>query len=141
MREKSLIDQLHEVQSGKSESFIPKEEAIRISKLTKVSLSEIYGVATFYTMFSVKPRGKHIIRICRSLSCHMAESEKLLKKLEETLGISLGETTSDGEFTIEESSCLGMCSVAPAMMIDDVPFGEVKLSEVAEIINKIKGGK
>lgn len=141
MKERSLIDHLHDIQSGKKENFVSKEDAAKISKATGIALADIYGVATFYTMFSVKPRGKHIIRVCRSISCHMEEADTLINKISETLGIKMGETTSDGEFTLEESSCLGMCSVAPAMMIDDVPFGNVNIDEIPSILEDIKRGK
>ncbi len=141
MKERSLIDKLHEVQNGSKENYISKSEALKVSKRSKTPLAEIYGVLTFYTLFSEKPRGKHIIRVCRSLSCHMADANKIIGKLKETLGINVGETTFDKEFTLEESSCLGMCSVSPALMIDDIPFGNVEIDEIPEIIKKVKGGE
>lgn len=141
MKERSLIDHLHEVQSGKKDNYISKEEALKISKSSGVSLAEIFGVTTFYTMFSVKPRGRHIIRVCKSLSCHMEDSGSIINKISEILGVDVGETTQDKEFTLEESSCLGMCSVAPAMMIDDIPFGNVKIEEIPNILEDIRRGK
>jgi NADH-quinone oxidoreductase subunit E len=138
MKDYSLIDSLHEIQNANKENYIKIGEALSVSKKDKLPLAKVYGVATFYTMFSVFPRGKHVIRICKSLSCHMAEAQGIINKLEETLGISIGETTPDGLFTLEESSCLGMCSVSPAMMIDEVPFGNLTVEEIPLIIQKIK---
>jgi len=140
MEEKSLIDVLHEVQDSNNRNFIPKEMAEKVAKTNQTSLANVYSVATFYTMFSVKPRGRHIIRVCRSLSCHLAQGENTVNKLKEVLGVDLGGTTEDGEFTLEESSCLGMCSVAPAMMIDEVPFGNIKEEDIPLILKKVKEG-
>jgi len=138
MKGKSLTDALHDIQSGNKENYIPEKDTLTISEKSKVSLSKVYGFATFYSMFSVKPRGKHIIRVCKSLSCHMGKAEEVIEKLEEVLGVEIGETTEDGEFTLEESSCLGMCSVSPAMMIDKIPFGNLTVDQIPEIIKKVK---
>lgn len=140
MKEKSLIDLLHDVQESNPKNYISKDLAKKVAETSNLSLSKVYGVATFYTMFSVTQRGKHIIRVCRSLSCHLANGESILNKLKEVLGIDIGETTSDGEFTLEESSCLGMCSIAPSIMIDDVPFGNLKEEDIEGIIKKFKEG-
>ncbi|MGB9769436.1 MULTISPECIES: complex I 24 kDa subunit family protein [Caldisericum] len=140
MKGKSLIDVLHEIQEANPENYVPEDLALRVSETFKTSPSKVYGVLTFYTMFSAKPRGKHIVRVCRSLSCHLAEGEKIVRKLKEELGIDFGETTEDKEFTLEESSCLGMCSVAPSMMIDDVPFGNLKEEDIPLIIKKVREG-
>lgn len=140
MEEKSLIDILHEVQDSNDRNFIPKAMAEKVANVNKTSLAKVYSVATFYTMFSFEPRGKHIIRVCRSLSCHLAQGESMVDRLREILGVDLGGTTEDGEFTLEESSCLGMCSVAPAMMIDEVPFGNLKEEDIPLILKKVKEG-
>ena len=89
-------------------------------------------------MYSTKPRGKHIIRICENQSCHMAEGKKVMRHLEKTLGICVGETTQDGFFTLELSSCLGMCSVAPSMMIDDIPFGNLTEDRIEGILETFR---
>jgi len=140
MKGKSLIDVLYEIQDGQPQNYVPENLAIKVAETFKTSPAKVYGVLTFYTMFSTKPRGKHIIRVCRSLSCHLADGEKIVKKLKEVLGIDFGETTEDNEFTLEESSCLGMCSIAPSMMIDDIPFGNLKESDIEEIIKKVREG-
>jgi NADH:ubiquinone oxidoreductase subunit E len=141
MKGKSLIDNLYELQSANKANFVNGKDALSAAENSKVSLSKVYGVATFYTMFSVHPRGKHIIRVCRSLSCHMEYADSVIEKLKEVLGVDIGETTKDGKFTLEESSCLGMCSVAPAMMIDEVPFGNLTADEIPIIIERVKEGQ
>ncbi|MCI4463372.1 MAG: NAD(P)H-dependent oxidoreductase subunit E [Caldisericum sp.] len=140
MKGKSLIDVLHEIQESNPENYVPENLAKKVADTFKTSPAKVYGVVTFYTMFSVKPRGKHIIRVCRSLSCHLADGEKIVKKLKEELGVDFGETTEDKEFTLEESSCLGMCSIAPSMMIDDVPFGNLKEEDIPVILKKVREG-
>ena len=141
MKEKSLTDALYEAQGENNKNFISLEDALSVAVRNKLPLSKVYGFATFYSMFSVKPRGKHIIRVCKSLSCHMGNGEEVIKKLEEVLGIGIGETTNDGEFTLEGSSCLGMCSIAPAMMIDEIPFGNLTPDQIPEIIKEVRNGK
>ncbi len=138
MKERSLTDALHEVQDGSDKNFIPSNDALSVAVENKLPLSKVYGFATFYSMFSVKPRGKHIIRVCKSLSCYMGKGEEVIKKLKEVLGIGIGETTEDGEFTLEESSCLGMCSVSPVIMIDEIPVGNLTPDQVPEIIKKVE---
>lgn len=140
MKGKSLIDVLHEIQEASAENYIGEGLARRVAETFKTTPSKVYGVITFYTMFSSKPRGKHIIRVCRSLSCHLADGEKIVEKIKEELGIDFGETTEDKEFTLEESSCLGMCSVAPSMMIDDVPFGNLKADDIPLILRRVREG-
>lgn len=119
----------------------PQKKVVELSEKQGYSPAKVYGVETFYTMYSTQPRGKHIIRICENQSCHMANAKSLVHYLESKLGTPVGGTTSDGIFTLELSSCLGMCSVAPAMMIDDVPFGNLTEDRIDEIIDSYKGGK
>ena len=140
MKKTSILEDLQSAENNEKENYISFEDAVKISEDKKVSLSKIYGVGTFYSMLSFKPRGKHIIRVCGGLACHLANGNKVLDKLKEVLNVNTGETTADGLFTLEESSCLGLCSVAPAMMIDDKPYGNLTEEKVAEIIKSIKEG-
>jgi NADH-quinone oxidoreductase subunit E len=140
MEQKSLIDELHNIQEAEEENYLPPEKVIKVSEKKKIPAAKAFGVSTFYTMFSVKPRGKHIIRICRNLSCHLEGAETIVEKLKIALGVDFGETTEDGEFTLEESSCLGMCSVSPAMMIDEQAFGNLTPEKIPEILKKVKEG-
>lgn len=140
MKKTSILEDLQSAENSKEENYISFEDAVKISKDKKISLSKIYGVGTFYSMLSFKPRGKHIIRVCGGLACHLADGDRIMNRLKELLHIDTGETTSDGLFTLEESSCLGLCSVAPAMMIDDKPYGNLTEEKVEEIIKNIKEG-
>jgi len=138
---KSLIEKLHDIQDNHPDQhFLPENEIMALPENDRIAPSKVYGVATFYTMFSTKPRGKHIIRICENQTCHMAEAEQLIEHLQDLLGIGIGETTKDGLFTLELSSCLGMCSVAPSMMIDEQPFGNLTTEKVNKIIHQLQGG-
>ena len=96
---------------------------------------------TFYSMYSVTPRGKYIIRMCESAPCHVNGAENILESLKEELGIQAGETTSDGLFTLEHTACLGTCEVSPAMQINEVVFGNLTAAKVKEIIENYRSGK
>ena len=90
-------------------------------------------------MYSTKPRGKNIIRLCESPPCYIKGSENMLRKMKILLGINVGETTKDGLFTLEFTSCLGVCGNAPVMMINDDVYGDLTEEKVEEIIEKIRG--
>jgi NADH-quinone oxidoreductase subunit E len=141
VQKKSLIEKLHDLQDSQHQTnHLSKTEVIKLCEQDRTPLSQAYGVATFYTMFSVEPRGRHIIRICENQSCHMADAVQVVDELKKYLGIEFGETSSDGLFTLEHSSCLGMCSIAPCMMIDEHPYGNLTPSKAIEIIQKMKAG-
>ncbi len=105
-----------------------------LSRKLDMPLSKLYGVVTFYSLFSTQPRGKHIIRLCDSPPCHLMGSDSILDFLKNYLKINVGETTQDGKFTLELSSCLGICAVAPAMMINDDMHGNLTPSKIKEIL-------
>lgn len=131
--DKYLINRIHE-----EKEYISKEKAEIIAKETKKTISSLYEFISFYTLFSTKKRGKHIIRACNSLSCHISGKEKIISKLKEIFGINTGETTPDGEFTLEEVSCLGACAISPVLMIDNLVFGNVKPEEIPDLIKHFK---
>ena len=84
-----------------------------------VTVSEIYGVATFYSFLSTRPQGRNIIRVCKSLPCHLKDSRLIISSIEDTIGISTGETTPDGRFSFELVNCIGACDSAPAILVND----------------------
>lgn len=129
---------LHELQNSKSNQFLSKEDIESVARYLGLPPSKVYETATFYGLFSTKPRGKYIVRVCASTPCHVEGAEEIIKTLEETLGIKLGETTEDGLFTLEEVSCLGICGVAPAMMINEEAFGNLTPERAVEIINSFR---
>jgi len=131
-----LINVLHAIQDHYG-NFIPIEAAEVLKELTGTPLSKIYEVLTFYTMFSTHRRGKYVIRICKSLPCHVTGGQEVVDALKNSLEISFGETTGDGLFTLEETSCLGLCGVSPVMMINDEAYGNLTKERVSEIIDSI----
>lgn len=141
MENKTLIEKLHNLQDkNKNQSFLSKEDLVKLAKEEKISPAKVFSVATFYSMFSTKPRGKHIIRVCENQSCHMDGGEAIIQTLERMLKVKVGETTSDGLFTLELSSCLGMCVQSPAMMIDDTPYGNLTRAKIEAILSPMKVG-
>jgi NADH:ubiquinone oxidoreductase subunit E len=122
----SLLPVLQDL--NRAHSYISEDAMICVAKQLGVPRSDVYGVATFYSFFSVEPRGRYVIRMCRTISCCMnGQYHPVVGALLEELGIAFGETTRDGLFTLEQTSCVGLCDQGPAMLInDDV---HVKLTE------------
>ncbi len=133
-----LLSALHATQELFDNS-IPLEAAKAISDELDVKVERIYELATFYSMYSTKPRGKHLIRLCESLPCHVIEGPKITKKLKEILNVDFGQTTKDGLFTLETTSCLGICGVGPVMMIDDETYGNLTPEKIESIVQKYRG--
>jgi NADH-quinone oxidoreductase subunit E len=118
--------------------FIPEGAFELISEHTGLNINEMYGVATFYAQFRLKPVGKIIIRICHGTACHVQNANMISDAIEEALQIKDGETTSDGLFTLESVACLGCCSLAPVMMIGDESFGKLTGKSAVQVIKEIK---
>lgn len=133
-----LINTLHEIQRMFG-NFVPPEAIEVISEELKVPLSRVYEVLTFYTMFSTKKRGKYVLRVCESLPCHVEGGREIVRALKKELGIDFGQTTPDGLFTLETTSCLGLCGVAPVIMVNDEYFGNVTPEKVRELVKKMRG--
>lgn len=137
----SLLGILHDLQRSNPGNYLTVEDMRLVAEYLDLPLSAVYDAVTFYSMFSLKPRGKHIIRVCDSPTCHIIGSCSVLRELGKLLGIGIGETTPDGLFTLELSSCLGLCDIAPAMMIDDEPYGHLTPARLREIIRSYKEGR
>jgi len=118
--------------------YVPKVAFVKISELTGLKLSEMYGVATFYTQFRLNPVGKHIIKVCHGTACHVQNATVISEAVEDALGIKDGETTEDRLFTLESVACLGCCSLAPVMMIGDNTFGKLTGKQAVKIVKEIK---
>jgi NADH:ubiquinone oxidoreductase subunit E len=99
-----------------------------------VSVSEVFGVATFYSFLSTQTLGRHVIRVCKSVPCCMQDAEQVIDWIQTELGISPGETTPDGRFSFELTNCIGACDMAPAMLIDDQVHGHLTHNKVSEIM-------
>lgn len=133
-----LINTLHEIQK-RFDNFIPPEAAEIVAEELGVPLSRVYEVLTFYTMFSTKPKGKYVIRVCESLPCHVENGREVVKALKEILKIDFGQTTSDSLFTLEMTSCLGLCGVAPVIMVNDEYYGNMTPDRVRDLIDRLRG--
>lgn len=135
----NLISILHEIQDTHPQHYISADAVKAVSEYLKVPENHIYGVLTFYSMYSTEPRGKNIIRLCESPPCYIKGSENILRKLKTVLGVNVGETTKDGRFTLELCACLGVCGNAPVMMINEDVYGDLTEEKVEDIIEKIRG--
>ncbi|MDD5112130.1 MAG: NADH-quinone oxidoreductase subunit NuoE [Candidatus Altiarchaeota archaeon] len=131
-----LIDILEDIQEAFG--YLSEENMKKVEQTIKIPLVEIYGVATFYTSFKLKPSGRHVIKICSGTSCHVKDADTLHSHLEEKLGIRNGETTGDGRYTLEQVNCIGACALAPAMMIDHEVFGQLTKEKIDSIIEQFK---
>ncbi len=130
----NLIGLLQEVQNVYG--YLPESALQDISEFLGISVSRIYGVATFYNQFRLKPLGKHVIRVCRGTACHVKNSANILFGMETALGIKAGQTTRDKNFTLETVACIGACSIAPVINVDNDYFGRVELKDISKIIKK-----
>jgi len=131
-----LMQTLHKAQG--IFGYLPIEVQKFISQEMDIPLAEIYGVATFYTQFSIEPKGKHKIGVCLGTACYVKGSQIILDKLSKELNIKVGTTTEDNLFTLEATRCLGCCGLAPVMMIDDEVYGKVDPKNIPDIIAKYK---
>jgi len=118
--------------------YIPSEAFLVISKETGLKVSDMYGVATFYAQFRLKPVGKNIIKICHGTACHVQSAKKVTDDLSDFLNVKDGDTTADGIFTLETVACLGCCSLAPVMMIGEETYGKLSGKKAVEVIKEIR---
>ena len=132
--EGALIPILHEAQE--LFGYLPEKVQQIIADGLGVSLAEVYGVATFYSRFTLTPKGKYNIQICLGTACYVKGADKVLEKLERVLGIKAGETTPDGKFSIQDARCVGACGLAPVMVINDEVYGKMTPDKVDEILKK-----
>jgi NADH-quinone oxidoreductase subunit E len=129
-----LIQLLLEIQ--RELNWIPPEAIIRINKRLKIPVSEIYRVASFYTALSLKPRGRHLVRVCAGTACYVRGGPRILDSVERTLKIRAGETTEDGKFTLETVNCLGCCALGPVVEIDGQYHGKLSPSTAEKLLSK-----
>ena len=118
--------------------YIPRRAIKYISEVTKTPESKIYGVITFYSQFRLQPMGKNVIRLCTGTACHVANSGTLLDTLQDELDVEVGGTTEDGVFTLFSVACIGCCSLAPVMMINDETQGKLTPATTRRIVRKVR---
>ncbi|MGM9974704.1 MAG: NADH-quinone oxidoreductase subunit NuoE [Clostridiaceae bacterium] len=118
--------------------YLPIEVQEVIADNLNIPLSQVYGVATFYSQFALKPKGRYKIGVCMGTACYVKGSAKVLEKIQDNLGIGMKETTEDGLFSIEDTRCLGCCGLAPVMMINDDVYGMVTPEQIDGILDKYR---
>lgn len=128
----ALVPLLHEAQE--IFGYLPEEVQRRVADGLGLPLSEVYGVATFYSLFSLKPRGKHKVGICLGTACYVRGAGAVLAELEKELAIKVNDTTADGKFTLEITRCIGACGLAPVMTVDEDVFGRLTPDRIKEIL-------
>lgn len=119
-------------------NYIPRDGMEALAEYLGCALSVLYSMATFYKALSLKPKGKHIIKLCDGTACHIRGSMTLKEGVTRALGIDDGETTEDGLFSLELVNCLGSCALAPVMVIDDVYYGKMTMEKLPEVINEYR---
>ena len=146
----SLLDQWRDVKGNvipllqKTQEifgYLPQDAMREIARVTGASPSEIYGVATFYAQFRFTPMGKHVMKVCHGTACHVQGADSLDTVVESKLGVAPGNTTKDGQFTIERVACLGCCSLAPVVMIDGEVYGRLTGDKLGRIVARSGDGK
>ena len=110
-----------------------------LAKGAGYQLSQVYGVATFYTQFRLEPIGEHLIRVCHGTACHVAGAELITEEISNLLGIKDGQTTQDMKFTLESAMCVGACSLSPIMIVDEDTHGKLKPANVRRVLKKYRG--
>lgn len=136
--ESSLLAILQDLQQVYN--YLPVELLKMISHELAIPLVRVYEVATFYNAFSLKPRGRHIVKLCVGTACHVRGAAGILDKLERTLEIKPGETSSDLKFTLETVNCVGACALGPVMVMDGEYHGQVTMNKVDKVIGPLKKG-
>ncbi|MDD2229701.1 MAG: NADH-quinone oxidoreductase subunit NuoE [Candidatus Cloacimonetes bacterium] len=132
-----LIPMLQEVQNELG--YLSRDCMRYVAKAMQIPAAEIYGVATFYSIFRLKPQGKHIVRVCKGTACHVSDADEIKAALVDALQLAKDEsTTSDMMFTLVEVSCLGCCSLAPVIMIDDMTFGKLVPEAIPDILDRFR---
>jgi NADH:ubiquinone oxidoreductase subunit E len=132
MRKGGLMPVLQEI--NRHYNYLPKDVLSYVAQELGVSISDIYTIAKFYNAFSLEPRGRHKVSICMGTTCYVRGADKLLQRLCEQLDTVPGGTTKDMRFTVESARCLGCCSLAPAIMVNDKVYGRVKIGELPKIL-------
>lgn len=130
----NVLQILHDFQNNNPRNYLSQKDLTMIAKYLNVTHSSIYGLVSYYTLFSLEPRGKHIIRICNSPVCHMTGAKDIFTALRKNLKIGFGETTTEGLFTLESTECLGQCDQAPGMSIDETFYGNLTVKKIMPIL-------
>jgi NADH-quinone oxidoreductase subunit E len=118
--------------------YIPRRAINYISTVTGIPESEVYGVITFYSQFRLKPMGKYVIRACAGTACHVSGKDMIIEAIQDELGVEIGDTTDDGLFTLNTVACIGCCSLAPVIMVNEETHGKLTPASVRKIFRKYR---
>jgi NADH-quinone oxidoreductase subunit E len=129
-----LISYLQDIQ--KDLRYLPQDALRFVARRVNVSLPRVYGIATFYKAFSLRPRGRHLVHVCLGTACHVRGGAKLLESFERMLGVPAGETTYDDRFSLESVRCVGCCGLAPVFMVDGHFYGKMTQDKIPQVIGK-----
>ncbi|MDV5121408.1 MAG: NADH-quinone oxidoreductase subunit NuoE [Candidatus Scalindua sp.] len=136
-KDSNLIAALQQTQD--EYGYLPKQALKEVSRLMDVPLTRIFGIVTFYSQFTLIPRGRHAIKICTGTACHVKGVNDVKQKVKDQLNVVEGETTADYQFTLETVACIGTCFLAPVMMVDDRYFGKLTTDTVTDIVDRYTG--
>jgi NADH-quinone oxidoreductase subunit E len=139
-----IVEQMSPVVSGdvipllqrlqEAYGYLPKEMVLAVCEETGLPASRVFGVATFYSQFSLVPQGKHLVRCCKGTACHVRGGQRVMDTVERTLGIKDGQTTKDMNFSMETVACLGTCFLAPVVTVDDTYYGQVTPDRLKKVL-------
>jgi len=132
--EKNLIPILQDAQD--EYGYLPRDILSEIATYLDLSLSQVFGVVTFYSQFHLKPRGENIIRVCTGTACHVRGGSEVLEQIQKELNIKNGQTTDDLSFTLETVACIGACGLAPVIMINDETYGRMTAEKVLDVLGE-----
>ncbi len=135
-KREEIIPILQEIQA--EFSYLPTDALLQVARYTRAPESRVYGIATFYAQFRFTPMGQNHIMVCRGTACHVGGASQVIDEVEERIGIKEGETSSDGEFSVETVSCIGTCGLAPTMVVNDVTYGRLTRKEVGKLISQFQ---
>ncbi|SRR6056297_223113 len=136
-----LLMILHDIQNNRPDNYVSVSDMKEVADYLNITLSSVYGVVKYYSMFSEEPRGRYIIRLCKSPVCRMKGTFDILNTLEKMLDVEMGETTHDKLFTLETSECLGQCDNAPVMMINEKLYKNIDAYKLSNIIRSIRSNQ
>lgn len=134
----NLLAILMDIQELSPYNYISEEQAVLVASELGIPFSKVHDVLTFYAMFSVEPRGKYVIEICKSSPCYVCKADAVVNMFEEALGIKLGETTPDKLFTLMYTSCVGACDIGPVAKIGEKIFGNLTKEKIQSIVDSYR---
>ena len=134
----NLLMMLHDLQDNHPQQYLTEDTLDKVAGYLNLTRSAVYGVVNYYSMFSLKPRGRYIIRVCTSAVCEIMKSNEVIGHIEDVLGIRVGETTPCGLFTLEPAECLGQCQDAPSMMVNREVYNNLDGQRVREVLQGLR---